>query len=320
MRKMSLEPLLVFGPVPSRRLGKSVGINNIPPKICTYSCIYCQLGTCKPVIPQRQHFFDPGLILAQTRQKLKKACIKKEFIDYLTIVSDGEPTLDKNLGQLISGLADLGIKTAVITNASLLGFSDVRRDLCRADWVSIKIDSYDQRVWRKIDRPNKAVCFNEILNGIELFARAFTGVLVTETMLVRGKNDTIADLKDTAEFIRTLNPHVSYLSVPTRPPAVKSIRPPLEDALNNAWQIFSSRGINAEYLIGYEGNQFAFTGDVENDILSITAVHPMREDAVMTYLKKAGSDFSVIEALIEEKKIIVKKYGKERFFIRFLHI
>jgi len=320
MDKTTADPPLVFGPVPSRRLGKSVGINNIPPKICTYSCIYCQLGTCAPVVPQRQYFYDPGLILAQTREKLEKARLNHASIDYLTIVSDGEPTLDNSLGQLISGLTGLGIKTAVITNASLLGLSDVRRDLCLADWVSVKIDTRDQKTWRRIDRPGKTLCFREILNGIESFSKAFTGSLVTETMLIRGKNDSAAVLEETAAFISTLTPRISYLGIPTRPPAVKTIRPPQEEALNNAWQIFSSKGINAELLIGYEGNQFAFTGDVENDILSITAVHPMREDAVMAYLKKAGSDFSVIDVLIKEKKIIINKYGKERFFMRHLNI
>ncbi len=317
---MTLPPPLVFGPVPSRRLGKSVGINNIPPKTCSYSCIYCQLGSGAPVPPQRQYFYDPELILAQARDKLEKARLNHEAIDYLTLVSDGEPTLDKSLGQLIPALAELGIKIAVITNASLLGLPDVRQDLRLADWVSVKIDSLDPKTWRRIDRPGKAICFNELLSGIKRFSQSFTGRLVTETMLVQGKNDTAAGLEKTAEFIRALNPGVSYLSIPTRPPALKSVRPPGEEALHKAWQIFTDRGINTEYLIGYEGNQFAFTGEVENDILSITAVHPMREDAVMAYLKKAGRDFSVIDTLVKEQKIITSTYGKERFFIRYLPV
>ena len=102
--------------------------------------------------PQRQYFYDPELILAQTREKLEKARLRTESIDYLTIVSDGEPTLDNSLGQLLSGLKGLGIKTAVITNASLLGLCEVRRDLCLADWVSVKIDTLDQKTWQKMDR------------------------------------------------------------------------------------------------------------------------------------------------------------------------
>jgi wyosine [tRNA(Phe)-imidazoG37] synthetase (radical SAM superfamily) len=307
---------LVFGPVPSRRLGKSVGINNIPPKTCSYSCIYCQLGSGAPVPPQRQDFYDPGLILSQTRDKLEKACLTHEAIDYLTIVSDGEPTLDRSLGQLIRDLSALGIKVAVITNASLLWSAHVREALYPADWVSVKIDTLDPATWRKTDRPFRGLCFRKILNGIEDFSKAFTGHLVTETMLVQGKNDTPDGLEATAEFVRSLSPRTSYLSVPTRPPAVKSVRPPREDALNRAWQIFTTRGITTEYLIGYEGNEFAFTGDVETDLLSITAVHPMREDAVMAYLKKADSKFSAIETLVKEKKILINTYGKERFFMR----
>ncbi len=313
---MTADPPLVFGPVPSRRLGKSVGINNIPPKVCTYSCIYCQLGKGVPVPPLRQSFYDPGLILTQTREKLAKARLNHEPIDYLTIVSDGEPTLDMYLAQLISALSGFGVKTAVITNSSLLGLPDVRKALCLADWVSVKIDTLDPQIWRKTDRPNRALCFETMLKGIKTFAGEFQGTLVTETMLVRGRNDTAACLEKTAEFVSSLNPKVACLSIPTRPPAVKSVRPPVEDTLNRAWQIFSSKGISTEYLIGYEGNQFAVTGDVKNDILSITAVHPMREDAVMAYLKKAGSDFSAIETLVQEKQIIVTEYGGERFYTR----
>jgi wyosine [tRNA(Phe)-imidazoG37] synthetase (radical SAM superfamily) len=308
----------VFGPVPSRRLGKSVGINNIPPKICTYSCVYCQLGKSLKMVADRCTYYDPDSLLTETKEKIKNAQSNNEPIDYLTIVSDGEPTLDAKLGQLIEGLSTLGIKIAVITNSTLLSRPDVRQDLCKADWVSVKIDSLDEKTWRKIDRPHKKIKFDALLEGVRSFSKDYKGQLVTETMLVKGLNDDTRGLEKTAEFISHINGSLSYLSIPTRPPALKWVSPPEEQTINRAYNVFNSHGLNTEYLIGYEGNQFAYTGNIEADILSITSVHPMREDAVNAYLKKAKGDFSTIEKLLDENKILVSEYNNERFYLRTL--
>jgi wyosine [tRNA(Phe)-imidazoG37] synthetase (radical SAM superfamily) len=306
----------VFGPVPSRRLGKSVGINNIPPKICTYSCVYCQLGKSLKMTADRCAYHDPDTLSAETKEKIKNADLNNEPIDYLTIVSDGEPTLDANLGQLIDQLIPLGIKIAVITNSTLLNRPDVRQELCKADWVSVKVDTLDENIWRKIDRPHKNIQFNAVLDGIRSFSKEFNGQLVSETMLVKDLNDDPESLENTAEFISHINPSLAYLSIPTRPPAMKWVLPPKEPEINRAYHIFNDHGLNTEYLIGYEGNQFAYTGNIEADILSITAVHPMREDAVYAYLEKADNDFSAIEKLVADKKLLVSEYNNERFYLR----
>ncbi len=133
---VSEEKLIAFGPVPSRRLGQSLGINNIPPKICTYSCIYCQLGITNNQIAQRKSFYKPKEIKHAVKNKIKEARGRREAIDYLTFVPDGEPTLDINLGKEIELLKTLDIRIAVITNASLLWKKDVQDDLSKVDCVS----------------------------------------------------------------------------------------------------------------------------------------------------------------------------------------
>ena len=308
-----MDKIRVFGPVPSRRLGKSVGINNIPPKICTYSCVYCQLGRSLKMVADRQVYYDPNDLLIEVKEKIANAKINNESIDYLTIVADGEPTLDKNLGKLIDLLKPLGFKIAVITNSSLLNTPEVREEISKADWVSVKIDTLDKKIWRKIDRPHKKIEFESILNGIRAFSQEYDGQFVTETMIVKGLND---DVRKVAEFIKGLKPSKAYLSVPTRPPAEKWVETPEEQKLNSAYQIFREHSLNPEYLIGYEGNEFAYTGDVEKDLLSITSVHPMREDAVKEYLKKANSNFLIIEKMLRENKIIVSEYNDDRFYLR----
>ncbi|MBC7260626.1 MAG: radical SAM protein, partial [Chloroflexi bacterium] len=127
--------MIAFGPVPSRRLGRSLGINNIPPKICTYSCVYCQLGRTLNMQIRRQSFYAPDEILWDVRSKVEHVREAGESIDYLTFVPDGEPTLDLHLGRAIELLRSLGIKIAVISNASLIWQEDVREDLMKADWV-----------------------------------------------------------------------------------------------------------------------------------------------------------------------------------------
>ena len=145
---------IVFGPIPSRRLGRSLGINNIPPKVCSYSCIYCQIGATDSMSIKRNEYFSPKDILIEVSEKVKQLQSTGERIDYLTFVPDGEPTLDINLGKTIDLLKPLGIKIAVITNSSLLWDEEVQKDLFKADWVSVKIDTVDEKIWHKIDRPN----------------------------------------------------------------------------------------------------------------------------------------------------------------------
>ncbi|SDP55055.1 radical SAM protein [Desulforhopalus singaporensis] len=308
-----MNSIRVFGPVPSRRLGRSIGVNNIPPKICSYSCVYCQLGASLKMTAEREQFYDPYDLLSEVKKKIASVAINNQSADYLTLVSDGEPTLDQNLGTLIELMKPLGFRIAVITNATLLNDPEVRKDLGDADWVSVKVDTLDEKIWKKIDRPHRKIAFASMLDGIRLFSREYRGTLVTETMLVRDLN---SDMAKVAQFIKTLCPSTAYLSVPTRPPAQKWVKAPTEKELNKAYQIFREASLDAEYLIGYEGGDFAFTGNVKEDLLSIISVHPMREDAVRAYLQKADCSFSLIEEMLQENKIIVSDYNNKRFYLR----
>lgn len=149
---MSLSEI-TFGPVPSRRFGRSLGINNIPPKVCSYSCVYCQVGRTDTMQITRQSFYDPKTILTDVKWKINKVMELGESIDFLTVVPDGEPTLDINLGRAIDLLRPLGVNIAVISNASLIWQKNVRNDLAKADWVSFKIDAVSKDTWRHIHRP-----------------------------------------------------------------------------------------------------------------------------------------------------------------------
>ena len=298
---------IAFGPVPSRRLGFSLGVNNIPPKVCSYYCVYCQLGRTKRLQTRREAFFNPTEIVENVKSKVES----KTRIDYITFVPDGEPTLDVNIGREIEKLRDFG-RVAVITNASLLWREDVRNDLLKADLVSVKVDSVDEAIWRKVNRPHGSLSLGKILRGIKDFSKEFDGRLITETMLVRGVNDNPELAERTAEFIGELNAK-AYLSIPIRPPAEKWVLPPARETLELWEEIFDKR-VEVECLDYPEEDKFVLSGDPEESLLSILSVHPMRERSLKKLL--GNTEWSLIERLVEEGKIEKKEYGNVRFYIR----
>jgi len=306
----------IFGPVPSRRLGMSIGINNIPAKICSYACLYCQVGRTLELTTERQSFFHPEELADELKDKIEAAEKNGLQIDYLTIVADGEPTLDLNLGRLLDLFKSFKIKTAVITNSSLLNLATVRADLRKADWVSVKIDTVNEELWRKVNCPAREIVFTDLLQGIRQFSANFQGILCTETMLLNNINDTAQAISETAKFIKSINPSTAYIAVPVRPPADSRAQIPVEGSINIAYQIFADFGINAELLTGYEGNSFASTGNASNDLLAILAVHPMRDDAIKEFLSKAGSHFEIIDRLIADEKITTADYNGHLFYLR----
>jgi wyosine [tRNA(Phe)-imidazoG37] synthetase (radical SAM superfamily) len=186
----------------------------------------------------------------------------------------------------------------------------------KSDLVSLKVDTVDERIWRKVDRPHRLLKLSSILDEALAFVKAFNGKLITETMLIANVNDTDDSLKATAGFLGLLQPNIAYLSIPTRPPAEKWVRSPDEHIINRAYQIFEETVQDVEYLTGYEGNAFALTGNIEADILSITSVHPMREDSVEKFLDRADTNWDTIHRMIDKGLLIETKYGKNKFYLR----
>lgn len=308
--------MITFGPIPSRRLGKSLGINNIPaPKRCTYACIYCQVGSTQEHIILRQDFYDPSEIFEGVKLHLQKLG-KEDQPDYLTFVPNGEPALDKGLGKSIKLLKSLNIPVAVITNASLLFDNDVVEALCESDWVSLKCDSAVKSVWRAINRPHKGLNWDRHIHCLRDFASHYNGRLVTETMLVKGVNDDAETLSQTASLISNLNPSLAYISIPIRPPAKDTVKASDEAAINMAYQIFSDNGLEVELTLGFEGTDTGFTGNAEDDIMNISAVHPLREDTMKELLRKNGADRSTVDKLVCENKIKVLTFNGKRFYLR----
>lgn len=305
-----------FGPVPSRRLGNSLGINNIPQKVCSYSCVYCQVGKTTQLEVQPGSFYEPKHIYNSVLSRITSARQHLEEIDYLSFVPDGEPTLDKNLGKVIDLLKPLDIPIAIITNSSLLTNKNTLDTLRKADWVSIKIDSVIETIWKRINQPHLNLNLKNILNHLLSFSKNFTGKLVTETMLVKDFNDDNMGLTQTAQFINELNPLKAYLATPIRPPLGNNVFCPDKEKLEEALSIFVKHLQNVEFMNDFEGNAFAFTGDAKKDLTAITAVHPMRKESIEEFLSKANAGKDLLDEMLKEKILIEIKYNGHLFYKR----
>lgn len=297
-------------------MGRSLGVNNIPPKYCSYSCVYCQLGITYNLTIERRQFYEPKEIFKEAKEKIIRLKEIGEKVDFITFVPDGEPTLDINLGEEIRMLKSFSIPVAVITNSSLLFLESVRQDLYEADLVSLKVDTVSELTFKKINRPNHFLNLDAIFDGIVEFSKVFKGKLITETMLVKGINDSGEELKDIASFIAKINPSKSYISIPTRPPAESWVIFPEEEVLNMAYQIFREKIKNVNMLITPEEGEFTITDDLQEDLLSIVSVHPIREEEIHKLLSEKRSDFSLVSSLIKEGKIKKVKYNNKIFYIR----
>ena len=306
----------VFGPIQSRRLGLSLGINHLPPKTCTYSCVYCQLGRTSFMTTNRASFSDPQEVFLKTKQRVDELSDQGIHPDTLTFVSNGEPTLDKSLGEMIQRIKVLGIQTAVITNASLLWHPDTCAQLANADIVSLKVDSVVEDTWHAIDRPHGSLRLDQVFNGIHRFAQVYKGKIITETMLIRDANDTPAEAEKAARFIADLNPETAYLALPLRPPAESHVAPPPEDRLMAIYQIFKEYIPRVELLMDLPDTELFPESDPVHTLLNTLQVHPLSKSEIETYLESNQLKWKTIEDLIKKNFLKSIYTQNKEFFVR----
>lgn len=304
----------IFGPVESRRLGYSLGINHLPFKVCSYSCIYCQLGRTRRMSVERKDYGDPDQIMHLTENRLVELSRSGRMPDTITLVPNGEPTLDLKISEIIHQLKAYGIPIAVITNSSLLWQKDVRDELAEADIVSVKVDAVDEEGWRKINRPHGSLELSRVLEGIHGFAEEFNGELITETMLIDGMNDDDYQAADLAEFLISIKPAKVYLSLPLRPPAESHISPPIREKINKYILKMDECGVHPT-LMGdlLESDVDKKFGQME-EIISILKVHPLNKKELIRILYEKNLSWDQLENLIDTGIILEKLIQGEIFF------
>jgi wyosine [tRNA(Phe)-imidazoG37] synthetase (radical SAM superfamily) len=204
----------VFGPVPSRRLGQSLGIDTIPLKTCNWNCVYCQLGRTQPVTNEREEYVPSEEILAEVQEALSSH--ESGEIDWVTFVGSGEPTLHSRIGWLIGQVKRMtDLPVAVITNGSLLYRPEVRQELRAADATMPTLDAGEAMLYRQINRPHPDVTYERLLDGLKAFRQEYTGKLWMEVMLVRGLNDLPQALWDIAKALQEIKPDAIHINLPT---------------------------------------------------------------------------------------------------------
>lgn len=283
----------IFGPVPSRRLGHSLGIDPIPLKTCNWNCIYCQLGRTTPLTNERKSYIPAPAILQQLSESLER--IPAADIDWITFVGSGEPTLHSQLGEMIREVKQLSPHpVAVLTNGALLYQPRIRRELMEADAVLPSLDAGSKALYRKINRPWPKLTFERHVAGLKAFRQEYSGKFWIEVMLVGGLNDSDEALTDLAEILQTLEPDEIHINVPTRPPAEPWVEPPPPERLERAHALLGSV---SRLIQAYPGTASPLSQhSLAECILDIITRHPMQLSELAELMPDHSSE-EVLEAL-----------------------
>ncbi|MBZ0167919.1 radical SAM protein [Candidatus Methylomirabilis lanthanidiphila] len=300
----------VFGPVPSRRLGQSLGIDPIPFKTCNWNCVYCQLGRSTPMTNERRDYVPREEIIAEVKDAL--AAHRPGEIDWITFVGSGEPTLHAGLGMMIRHVKTLTeIPVAVITNGSLLYRHDVREELTAADAVLPTLDAGTESLYRRINRPWPDLTFERLVDGLIAFRQRFSGKLWIEVMLIKGVNDTEMALTDLAAVLRRIGPDEVHINLPIRPPAESWVAPPDREGLARASALL---GEIAHVLIPAEG-AFDLSGhdNVVDAVVGVIIRHPIPEDDLIKTLDRwtrGQVERALADLAAGGRAQVVTRYGK----------
>lgn len=204
----------VYGPVPSRRLGRSLGLDLVPYKVCTYDCIYCQLGRTTTKTTERREWVPTQEIMAQLKDRLDSKP------DYITMSGSGEPTLHSDIGRLIEDIKSMtDVPVAVITNGSLLWLPEVRAELLQADLIVPSLDAPNEEIFQYVNRPHPDISFDQMLTGLREFRQAFRGQYWLEVFLLAGVTTVQARVKVLSNCIQSIGPDKVQVNTVLRPPA-----------------------------------------------------------------------------------------------------
>lgn len=280
-RKLADKKKYLYGPVPSRRLGLSCGIDIVPFKVCTLNCIYCQLGKTAQTTTERKEYIPVGPVLAE----LKEALAEGMEADYITIAGSGEPTLNSRLGELIDSIKKLtNIPVAILTNGTLLYREDVRADCSKADVVMPSLDAGDEQTFQRINHPNNVISIEKLISGLCAFRKEFAGLIWLEVFFVEGINTGAEEIAEIKKAIELINPDKIHLNTAIRPTADPNVARLSADKLQ---EIAGRLGPKCEIVAEFSPTHSCTLNKQKfEDMPALHSLTNSREESLLSMLKR----------------------------------
>ncbi|MCX8118153.1 MAG: radical SAM protein [Desulfobacterota bacterium] len=301
----------LYGPVPSRRLGRSLGIDLVPHKVCTYDCIYCQVGRTTLKSLTRKAYVPVQEVLEEIDRFLRQG---PTALDHLSLSGSGEPTLHAEIGQLIAGVKALTpIPVAVLTNGSLLYLEEVREDLREADVVLPSLDAASPEVFERINRPAEGISVEQVIEGLIRFRKVYPNQLWLELLFCHGVNDHPAELSRMKEAVERIEPDQIHLNTVVRPPAERWARPLSPAEMERIRDFFGGRAV---VISEFDRHPLTMPErKVEEEILAILRRRPL---SIEDLSRGMGMDREELERflgpLLRDGKIELKRFGEDLYY------
>jgi wyosine [tRNA(Phe)-imidazoG37] synthetase (radical SAM superfamily) len=299
----------VYGPVPSRRLGFSLGVDVVPYKTCSLDCIYCQLGRTRLKTVGRKPYTQEDAV----RKEIKEALAKKQSIDYITFAGSGEPTLNSDIGALIRETKRItSLPVVVLTNGTLLFREDVRRDLAKADIVMPSLDAASQKVFENVNRPHKSLHIGTIIDGLKKFRGSYKGQIWLEIMLVKDFNNDGAELLLLKKAVSKICPDKIYLNTVVRPPSEIYAKPLSQSEMISVKNFFDQ---SCEVITEFHRQRVEEANNVEEAIIDMAQRRPLTIEDIANVLGVSTANAEeYVNGLKKSGKLKERQYKEEKYY------
>jgi wyosine [tRNA(Phe)-imidazoG37] synthetase (radical SAM superfamily) len=311
MDKSLNAPKHVFGPVPSRRLGRSLGIDLVPYKTCTFDCIYCDLGRTIHKTNSRQSYVPPEEIHYELERTLSDSEKKPDFV---TLSGSGEPTLNNAIGKVIRGVKEItSIPVAVLTNSSLLSLEEVRKELSEADLVVPSLDAITPTLFEYINRPHPSLNIGEIVSGLIQFRKQYRGQIWLEILFCRGVNDVREEVEKLRAVVEKIGPDKIQLNTPVRPPAENFAFPLTPAQLEEIRETFGDKAGTISEFAAPMGEEFNLMKDAE--VLNLIRRRPCTAEDISRALGLHLNEVvKCLEKLLQERVVHYRMYEHRGYY------
>lgn len=306
----------LFGPVPSRRLGRSLGINIVPSKICSMNCIYCEVGKTKALSTLRKPYIKAADIINEFKENYNKF---KDDTDVITITGAGEPTLNSELADILNGIKEVTDKPiAILTNSTMLGDKEVFDTLLNFDIVVPSLDAASEENFKKVTLPHPDFSVAEIIDNLRKFSLEYKGKLFLEILLCGGLNDSDEEIKKLTEAIKDMRITKIQLGTIARPPAFSEAKQVSDERMLEIARYFATNGLNAEIIGGFKEvyKNAGGSKDLKTLIAAISKMRPCSiNDFSAVFGERKENVEKIIDELLKEKQIVSEVFESEKYYV-----